>query len=203
LVKLKVQPHLAPFQGPQDRLTPKQHEKGLGLMRRFLAVLVISSVTLSGCGRLRDSNANPANWFGKRNPGPVATAPGEPAEVNPLIPQKTSVFKRNKSENYIGTPVANITSMTIERLPTGAILHVTGVSLQQGAYDVRLISDSKGDPVNGVLTFKLKAVQPLDQPQGSQQARTIHAARFVSNSNLESASVIQIIGGRNVVSHKN
>ncbi len=172
-------------------------------MRKILAVLVISSVALSGCGRMRDSKANPANWFGKKNRHPVATAPGEPVEVNPLIPQKTSIFRKDKRENYIGTPVANIVSMSIEKLPAGAIIHVIGVSQQQGAYDVRLISDSKGDPVDGVLTFKLKAIQPLDQPQGPQQARTIHAALFVSNNDLENASVIQIIGERNVISRKN
>ena len=172
-------------------------------MRKFMAVLVISSIALSGCGQLRDSKVNPANWFGKRNPRPVATAPGDPAEVNPLIPQKTSVFRRDKSEKYIGTPVANVISLSIEKLPTGAILHVVGVSQLQGAYNVRLTSDSKGDPVNGVLTFKLKAIQPLDQAQGPQKARTIHAARFISNGDLESASVIQIIGGQNVISRKN
>ncbi|VAV87403.1 FIG01024707: hypothetical protein [hydrothermal vent metagenome] len=172
-------------------------------MRKFMAVLIISSVALSGCGGLRDSKANPANWFGKRNSGPVATATGEPAEVNPLIPQKTSVFRRNKSDTYIGTPVSNIISMSVEKLPTGAIIHVVGVSQLQGAYDARLISDSKGDPVNGALTFKLKAVQPLDQAQGSQKSRTIHTAQFVSNGDLENTSVIQIIGSNNVISRKN
>ncbi len=168
-------------------------------MRKILAILVISSVALSGCGRLRDSKANPANWFGKRNNRPIATATEEPGEINPLIPQKTSIFKRNKSVTYFGTPVDNVVSMTIEKLPTGAIIHVIGVSRQQGAYDVRLTSDNKGEPVNGVLTFKLKAVQPLDQPQGPQQARTLHAGRFVSNSDLENSSLIQIIGGEKVV----
>jgi len=172
-------------------------------MRKFMAVLVISSVALTGCGRLRDSKVNPANWFGTRSPRPVATAPGEPTEINPLIPQQTTVFRRDKSEKYIGTPVANVISMSIEKLPTGAILHVIGISQLQGAYNVRLTSDSKGDPVNGVLTFKLKAIQPLDQAQGPQQARTLHVARFVSNGDLERASVIQIIGGQNVISRKN
>ena len=172
-------------------------------MRKFMAVLIISSVALTGCGRLRDSRVNPANWFGKRPPRPVASAPGESTEVNPLIPQQTSIFRRDKSVKYTGTPVANVISMSLEKLPTGAIIHVVGVSQLQGAYNVRLTSDSKGDPVNGVLTFKLKAIQPLDQPQGPQQARTIHVARFVSNGDLESASVIQIIGGQNVISRKN
>jgi hypothetical protein len=170
-------------------------------MRKFLAILVISSVVLSGCGRMRDSKVNPANWFGKRNHR-VATAPAAPAEVNPLIPQKTSILRKDKSEKYFGTPVDNVVSMSIEKLPSGAIIHVIGVTRLQGAYDVRLTSDSKGDPVDGVLSFTLKAVQPLDQPQGPQQARTVHVARFVSNGDLKKSSLIRIVGGQNVISKK-
>jgi hypothetical protein len=154
-------------------------------MSRFLAILVISLVVLSGCG-------------GKRGSPP----PGASSEVNPLIPEKTSILRKDKSEKYFGTPVDNVVSMSIEKIPSGAIIHVIGVTRLQGAYDVRLTSDSKGDPVDGVLTFTLKAVQPLDQPQGPQRTRTVHVGRFISNGDLKNSSLIRIVGGQNVISKK-
>ena len=173
-------------------------------MRRFLVVLVISSVALTGCGRLRDSKVNPINWFGNGKPRPVATAQtGAGTQTNPLIPTKrASIFRKNKTEVYFGTPVDQISSISVENLPSGAIIHVTGISLRQGAHDVRLTSTSKAEPVDGVLTFTLAAVQPQDQPQGAQLARTIHAAQFVSTEDLENTTVIRIVGDRNVVTSK-
>lgn len=167
-------------------------------MRTFLAILVISSMVLSGCSRLRDSRLNPGNWFGKSTSRPVATAPaGQAAEVNPLIPVRTTVRLRDRREVYQGTPVDQITNVAVERTTAGAIVRVTAVSLQQGAYDVRLTSETDGDPVDGVLTLRMMAVQPTDEPQGSPRQRTIHAARFVSNNDLASTRTIRVVGARN------
>ena len=172
-------------------------------MRSFMTVLVISSVALAGCSGLRDSKVNPANWFGKNKAGRVATAPGQPASENPLIPTSTSIFKRDKREIYIGTAVDNVVAMSVEPLPSGAIIRVTGVSRQQGAYDVRLTSDNNDEPVDGILRLKLEAVQPIDTPQGSQSARTVQVGKFISSDDIENTNVIQIIGGQNVISRKN
>lgn len=166
------------------------------LMRILLALTMVSSMLLAGCGGLRDSRVNPANWFGKSKSRPVATAPAE--NVNPLIPVKQdSIFRRNKAEVYLGTPVDQITEMKIERTTDGAIIRVTGLSMRQGAFDVRLVADNKGEPVNGVLRYKLLALQPEDQPQGSERARTVHVAEFISTQTLEEARTIIVTGARN------
>lgn len=163
-------------------------------MRTFVAVLVISSIVLSGCSRLRDSRLNPGNWFGGGRSVPVATS----AEAaNPLIPERTTLRRRDRREIYLGTPVDQVTDLKVERTTAGAIVRVTGVSLQQGAHDVRLISDTNGDPVDGVLTLKLMALQPTDQPQGQARQRTVHAGRFVSNNDLAATRTIRIVGARN------
>ena len=164
-------------------------------MRAFVIILVVSSMALSGCSRLRDSKLNPGNWFGKSQSRPVA---GATVSDNPLIPQKSGgLFRRGSREVYYGTPVDRITDVKVEQTSTGAIVHVTAVSLQQGAYDVRLTSANNGDPVDGVLTYRLMAVQPRDMPQGSPRQRTIHAGRYVSNSVLAATRSIVVIGARN------
>lgn len=166
------------------------------LMRILLALTMVSSMLLAGCGGLRDSRANPVNWFGKSKSRPVATAPAE--TLNPLIPERAdSIFRRNKAEVYNGTPVDQITDLAIERTSDGAIIRVTGLSVRQGAFDVRLISDSKDKPVNGVLSYKLLALQPGDQPPGSERARTVQAAVFLSTQTLEEARTITVTGARN------
>ena len=90
-----------------------------------------------------------------------------------------------------------ITRMVIERTSDGGIIRVEGVTLQQGAFDVRLVSETDDKPVNGRLDYRLMAIQPEDQPEGPERARTVMAAVFVSNQVLERSDEIRVIGARN------
>ncbi len=167
-------------------------------MRVLLTVMVISSVALSGCSRLQESRLNPGNWFGKSK----STQSAQPrtqttAEANPLIPETSSVFRRDKTEVYLGTPVDQVTALSVEPTTSGAIVRVTAMALQQGAFDVRLTTQTDGKPVNGVLTFRLLALQPTDTPQGSPRQRTLHAARFIPNTILDDTRTIRVIAARN------
>ena len=163
-------------------------------MRTVLTLLVISTLVLSSCSRWRDSRANPSNWFGKSRSAPVAATE---EHTNPLIPQQTSIFRRDKRDTYDGTLLAEVTDLVIERTSTGGIVRVTGMSNLQGAHDVRLISDNDGEPVDGVLTFELKALQPEDQGIGTQTARTVRAGRYVSSQVLERTRTIRVVGALN------
>ncbi len=165
-------------------------------MWRHLTVLIMCSLIATGCSRVADSRLNPANW-GSGNSRPAQTDRGNSA--NPLIPEDTSVsiFKRNREEVYEGTPVDRIASLAVEHTTDGAIVKVTGITLQQGAYDVRITSESEGDPVNGVLLYDLKAIQPTNTPQGPPYQRTVHAGRFVSKENLALTQRIIVRGLRN------
>lgn len=163
-------------------------------MRSFVTVLVISSIVLSGCSRLRDSRLNPGNWFGGGAAEPVAAAPGQ---ANPLIPERTRLRRSERRSIYTGTPVDQVTDVRIETTTSGAIVRVTGVSLQQGAFDVRLLADNEGDPVDGVLTLRLLAEQPRDTAQGSPRQRTVEAGRFISKNTLARTRSIRVIGARN------
>ncbi|WP_417727236.1 hypothetical protein [Roseovarius sp.] len=163
--------------------------------RVFLSLAAVS--VLAGCGGYRQSRANPRNWFG-RSRSRRRTAEPKPENTNPLIPEREdTIFRRNREKVYEGTPVDQVTRVVVERTSDGGIIRVDGLSLRQGAFDVRLISDTESEPVNGVLEYKLMAVQTENQPQGSERARTVMAAVFVSSQKLARTDVIRVIGARN------
>lgn len=169
-------------------------------MHRRVFLSLTAMTALAGCGGgFRNSRANPRNWFGgaRTRSRPVAA---EPEQTNPLIPkEEDSIFRRRRDKNtYEGTLVDQITSLEIEPTNDGGIVRVEGRTLRQGAYDVRLDSDSDGKPVNGVLEFKLKAIQPSDTPQGPAGARTVIAATFVSAQDLEATQTVRVLAARNL-----
>lgn len=168
------------------------------MQRRALLLMLGSGLALAACGRVRDSNLNPGNWFGRsRAERRVARAPAKtPEEINPLIPeQRDSIFRRKTDEEkYDGTLIHAISDMVVEQTPGGAIIRVTGVSLRQGAFDVRLSAENDEEAVNGVLTYRMEAVQPTNMPQGTQRSRTVHVARFVSTQTLRDVRTIRVVG---------
>ena len=164
-------------------------------MRKSLAGLLILSMTLSACGGWRDSRVNPMNWFGQSRSEPVN--PQATGAANPLLPQQESIFSR-QPEDYVGTAVDQVTALSIEPSGGGAIVKVTGLTLRQGAYDVRLTSETDGEPVNGVLEFDLRAIQPGNTPQGPEATRRVTAGLFISDQVLANTREIRVTGARNV-----
>lgn len=164
-------------------------------MRFAITFLLVSGLTLSACGGMRDSRANPANWFGgskvERRAAPVANE-----AVNPLIPeQANSIFRRKSDEDtYAGTPIYAVEGVTIERSSGGAIIKATGLSLRQGAFDVRLSPENKGEPVDGVLTYAMRAMQRADTPQGPERTRRVSAGAFISTQTLSEVRTIRVLG---------
>lgn len=168
-------------------------------MRIFLSLLLVSSFLLSACAGWRDARVNPSNWFGGGRSAARAAAEADvpPEEVNPLLPTQTSILTRDRREKYDGIMASQVTDLAIERTTTGAIVRVTGLSALQGAYDIRLVPENDGDPVDGVLTFSLKAVQPDDQGPGSALARTLRAGAYVSSDTLARTETVQVNAGTN------
>jgi len=185
-------------------------------MRFLLSILLISSLTLAACGGFRDSRLNPVNWFGKSRSQAIEQPSGASGtkEVNPLIGdrkrsplvkakntsviQRSGLFRRDKVVPYEGTPVDQVTDLQIERTSTGAIVRATGLTLRQGAFDVRLLRDNDEVSEDGVLTYTLRALQPVSMPQGPQRTRTIRAADYISKDDLSRVRVIRVSGARNV-----
>lgn len=164
-------------------------------MRTLVTTMLISTLLVSACGR--DSRMNPRNWFGSGQPDRTVrtTATGE---ANPLIPeQRDSIFRRRSEEVYEGTPIDTISDLRIEPSGGGAIIKVTGIALRQGAHDVRLRPLNDGEPVDGMLTFSLDALQPVNRPQGPVQTRTVQAGRFISSQTLDEIKGVRVIAARN------
>lgn len=173
-------------------------------MRVLTSVLLMSTLVLSGCGSWSESRVNPKNWFGNSRSQPVVVAgTGESGaeELNPLIERdrRDSIFSRKKGpERYEGTLVDQVTGLAVEPTSTGAIVRVSGLTLRQGAFDVRLVRDSKDGPVDGVMSYTLRALQPVNTPQGPQRTREIQAGDYLTVQELEQTRAIRVQGARNV-----
>lgn len=143
---------------------------------------------------------NPGNWFGSSQSRQVSDT--QDGDANPLLPEaEDSIFaaQRERQDAYQGTLVDQVTALEIEQTASGAIIRAKGQSLQQNAHDVRLTSDTDGKPVAGVLSYRLRAVQPQDAPQGPAHARRFQAAVPVSKQILANVNAVQVIGARNIM----
>ena len=137
-----------------------------------LALLLAAALVLAGCSQVRQSPANPLNWFGSSRAGPQL---GETRQAD-------------------GRPlVAQITDLTVERSSTGAIVRAEGLVATLGWHGATLVAENNGRPVDGVLTYRFVASPPRGaQEQGSERARTVTAAATVSEITLDRVARIVV-----------
>lgn len=167
-------------------------KKGQPVMIRPISAVVLSAILLAGCGTIRDSRANPFNWFGSSTARPVA---GDAA--NPLIPaRRASVFRKDEEAAYAGTLVGEVSELLVERRPGGAVIRASGVADQQGPFEVALVPVA-AETGNGVLTYELRALQP-PAPRGSDWSRTLTTAVWLTDAELANVAVIHVRGARNI-----
>ena len=166
-------------------------------MERRVFLGLAAAGALGGCGGFRESRINPRNWFGSSRARP-STAAQERPDANPLIPDagQRGLFDVFREEApYEGRLVAEVTALDVERATGGAIIRVSGLASQQQVYDVRLLPGTGADePVDGVLSYELRAVHPLDEPD---RPRKVQAAVFVSDKTLERTRAVRVRGARN------
>ncbi len=161
-------------------------------MTKTILVLVASALVLTSCGTVRDSRLNPFNWFG----GSRAVAPVSETATNPLIPrQRESILRDDAPVVYAGTRVAQISELSVDRRPGGAIVRVKGVTAAQGAFDVRLVEDEDSED-RTTLDFVLVALQPSGAV-GPVDTREVTAATFVTNQTLQGVRQIRVSGASN------
>ncbi len=137
-----------------------------------LAVLLVAALVLSGCAQVRQSPANPLNWFGSSRAGPQL---GEMTRAD-------------------GRPmVAQITDLSVEPSATGAIVRAEGLVQTLGWHSAALVAENNGRPVDGVLTYRFVASPPRGaQEQGSERARSVTAAATISEITLERVARIVV-----------
>lgn len=167
-------------------------------MRKTVTLLLATTLTLSACGAIRDSRVNPLNWFGPSRSAPVAQ---DAASTNPLIPKRGGFFSgaAKQAAVYTGRPFAQVTDVTVEPIPGGAIIRATGLAERQGIYDVQLTpANAEELPVNGVLTYRLEGIFPRrTTPVGAQPTREVIAGRKLTDQQLLGVREIRVEGRQN------
>jgi hypothetical protein len=171
-------------------------------MRKTFSALLVSTLVLSGCATVRDSRANPFNWFGSAR----SEATAQTVNTNPLIPQSSGLFSSSRAEQatYKGRPFDQVTDLTIERVPGGALIRATGLAARQGIYEVQLTPANEDElPVDGVLTYRLEGVEPeRNTAVGAIPTREVTAGRKLTDQMLAGVRTIRVEGQRNALTSR-
>ncbi|HMO07469.1 MAG TPA: hypothetical protein PKD10_07440 [Paracoccaceae bacterium] len=144
-------------------------------MRRPILAMLVLVLALPACGGLRDSRLNPFNWFGRAERAqPVPAAPQAPVDQRLLV--------------------AEVTGLTIDRTPGGAIVRATGLPPRQGFWDAELVARPIED---GVLVFDFRVFPPIeDTSVSTQRSREIVVATFLTDIRLAQVRQITVQGER-------
>ncbi len=147
-------------------------------MRKPLLAALIATMTLTGCATVRDSRLNPFNWFGSST-----------AEVEPLVEARAAVVDRRPL-------VREVTALTVERTPGGAVIRATGLPPTQGYYAAELTQADESPP--GTLSYLFRALPPREATRsGTAPSREIVVAIFVTDQQLAGISTIRVLGQEN------
>ncbi|MEP3345884.1 MAG: hypothetical protein ABJN34_02110 [Litoreibacter sp.] len=146
------------------------------MTRTILAILAMS-LTVTACGRIRDSRANPFNWFGRDR--------AETVEVT--------------DEAFLRDPrpfVAQVISLEIKQTPEGAIIQAVGLPPVQGYWNAELLEVDVDDL--STLTYEFRVSPPkVRTAQGPQRSREILVAEAVATTRLNKVRTITVIGQGN------
>ncbi len=147
---------------------------------RGIAILASTTLFLAGCG---ESSLNPFNWF------------GDEEEVETV--EDITVTTRSTDRRPL-MPV--VSSVILEDTPGGVIVRATGLPPTQGWFEADLVSNTRGEPVNGILTYEFRAIPPAEQQAVSTiQSREVIVGRFVSDIRLAQTREIRVVGETNTV----
>jgi hypothetical protein len=146
-------------------------------MRKPLLAMLVVVLTISACGRIRESRLNPFNWFGRSEPVAVQTA-------DPAVAQDGRRL------------VAEVTELVLDRTAGGAIVRAVGLPPTQGFWEAELVARPIDE--NGVLVYDFRVFPP---PRGgdvsTRQSREIVVAAFLSNIRLDGITQISVQGEGN------
>ncbi len=132
---------------------------------------------LAGCESV---SLNPFDWFGSDTD----------VEMVDDVPVITVTDSRPL--------IATVTSLIVEETPGGAIVRAVGLPPEQGWYDADLVSETRGEPVDGILTFFFRARPPEEATRVSTvDSREIIAGRFVSELTLAETREIRVVAAGN------
>lgn len=155
-------------------------------MRVTLPLLLCATLTVSGCARVADSKINPLNWFGGSQPSNVSNT----GEIRPLVPE-------NRATKVIDSrgAIDQVSTLSVEQTPDGALIRATGVASTQGQFNAQLVPVSN---TGGTLTlaFRIEAATGFSGVN-SIRSRQVTVARFVSFADLADVRTIVVQGASN------
>ena len=143
------------------------------------------AVTLAGCGGWKESRVNPMNWFTKQEAASLAPKEGYPdAKDDPR------------------ELVAQVTQLEVKPTQGGAIVSAVGLPPTQGWWGAELLAENKGEPVEGVLTYRFVVAWPNpDSPAAvrvsTEPSREVTVAAFINNVRLAGVKKIVVVGAAN------
>lgn len=148
--------------------------------RRRMLVLMGAVGTLAACGRVRESRLNPRNWFG-------GSREEERPDLGPTL-----------DTNDNRALIAVVSEMAIEPTSSGAIVRAEGMTETPGWWDVDLVADNAGRPIDGVLTLRFVGSPPRTPVTATgDAARHVVAAYAVPQTTLEVLSAIVVVAETN------
>jgi hypothetical protein len=139
------------------------------MRRRALGGLAVM-LALAACG---ESRLNPANWFGGSSEGGAVAVVDVVADPRPLV--------------------SEVTSLTIDRTPTGAIVRARGLPPTQGWWAAELVPVDSEDPADVVYEFRV-VPPPGPTPSSTPRSREIVVATFIPNQRLAQVRRITVQG---------
>ncbi|MDT8856375.1 hypothetical protein RNZ50_15375 [Paracoccaceae bacterium Fryx2] len=151
-------------------------------LKAALAVTLVLSGALSGCGAVRESRLNPFNWFGRSQPEQTTTLVATAAEqdLRPLVEQ--------------------VVAMSIEPMAGGAIVRATGLPPTQGWWEAELVPRPVED---GVLIYDFRLIPPLKPtPASTARSRQITAAAYLSDIKLDGIRQVTVQAAGNARSSR-
>ncbi|MEM9975308.1 MAG: hypothetical protein AAF771_14110 [Pseudomonadota bacterium] len=149
-------------------------ELGRWALRKF-GCLILALVVLSGCARVAESRLNPFNWFGRGDAEVTVTRVEVIEDPRPLV--------------------AEVSGVSIDRVPGGAILRAVGLPPTQGYFAGALVAEAAGP---GILSYTFRAVPPDEASRVSTvPSREVVVALFLSDQTLAGVRQIQVVGATN------
>lgn len=143
----------------------------------FAALSIV--LLLSACGSGDRTWYNPFGWFGG----------SDEADVTLL----DATMGTDKDERPL---VAQVLTMSVDRMPGGAIIRATGLPPTQGYWAADLIQEDTVE--DGRLTFRFVIIPPLDAaPVSTQPSREVVVATSVTDRDLEGIREIVVLGQNN------
>ncbi|KEP70623.1 hypothetical protein FGG78_16925 [Thioclava sp. BHET1] len=156
-------------------------------MKKALIAALALTLATAGCSAIRGSKLNPFTWF--------SPSRGEPSVT--LAPRGGYPTKVGKVGQI---PAQVVSSLTVEKIPSGAIITAMALPPTQGFWDTDLVPLNGGKPDDaGTLTYRFMLHPPSADSADARrvstpQSRAVSAAAFVNNYNLQNVRTIVVQG---------